>query len=105
MPRAFLSQRARSPSIPSVLALARDSEAMRGTKQPAPFTPFPSTVSFHARNRPRQMRYNIDSHDYDVRLRAAQDFLRRGDKVKLTVQFRGREMEFKVRGAARSFSL
>jgi translation initiation factor IF-3 len=40
-------------------------------------------------------RYNIDTHDYDVRLRAAQRFLKDGDKVKVVCQFKGREMEFK----------
>lgn len=42
-----------------------------------------------------KMRYSIDTHDYDVKLRAAQNFLNDGDRVKVTVQFRGREMEFK----------
>ncbi|KAJ7294983.1 hypothetical protein O6H91_Y220000 [Diphasiastrum complanatum] len=45
-----------------------------------------------------KMRYNIDTHDYDVRLRAAQRFLRDGNKVKVVVQFKGREMEFKDYG-------
>ena len=39
--------------------------------------------------------YNIDTHDYEVRLRAAQKFLKEGCKVKVLCQFRGREMEFK----------
>jgi hypothetical protein len=39
--------------------------------------------------------YNIDTHDYEVRLRAAAKFLKDGDKVKVLCQFRGREMEFK----------
>ena len=43
-----------------------------------------------------KMRYNIDTHDYEVRLRAAQRFLKDGDKVKVLCQFRGREMEFKA---------
>jgi len=34
----------------------------------------------------------IAQHDLEVRLRKAQEFLGRGDKVKLTVKFRGREM-------------
>jgi translation initiation factor IF-3 len=45
--------------------------------------------------RPALRRYNIDTHDYEVRLRAAQRFLKDGDKVKVLCQFRGREMEFK----------
>jgi translation initiation factor IF-3 len=32
-------------------------------------------------------RYNIDTHDYDVRLRAAQRFLKDGDKVSNTLTF------------------
>jgi len=42
-----------------------------------------------------KMRYNIDTHDYDVRLRAAKRFLKDGDKVKVVCQFKGREMDFK----------
>ncbi|GBG70671.1 hypothetical protein CBR_g7972 [Chara braunii] len=45
-----------------------------------------------------KMRYNIDVHDYEVRLRAAQRFLRAGDKVKVSAQFKGREMEFRDLG-------
>ncbi|CAI5984575.1 unnamed protein product [Closterium sp. NIES-65] len=43
-------------------------------------------------------RYNIDTGDYNVRLKQALKFLHDGDKVKLTAQFRGREMEFKELG-------
>ncbi len=39
--------------------------------------------------------YNIDTHDYEVRKRAAAKFLKEGCKVKVLCQFRGREMEFK----------
>ncbi|KAL3688241.1 hypothetical protein R1sor_014550 [Riccia sorocarpa] len=42
-----------------------------------------------------KMRYNIDTHDYAVRLRAAQRFLKDGDKVKVVCQFKGRELDFK----------
>ncbi len=38
------------------------------------------------------MRPNIDSHDYDVKMRAMVKFLGEGDKVKVTMRFRGREM-------------
>lgn len=34
----------------------------------------------------------IDTHDLEVRLRRAEEFLGKGDKVKLTVKFKGREM-------------
>jgi translation initiation factor IF-3 len=39
-----------------------------------------------------KMRPSIDTHDYDVKLRAARRFLDDGDKVKMTLRFRGREM-------------
>lgn len=39
-----------------------------------------------------QMRPNIDQHDYDVKMRSARKFLGEGDKVKVTLRFRGREM-------------
>lgn len=39
-----------------------------------------------------KMRPNIDSHDYDVKMRAMVKFLGEGDKVKVTMRFRGREM-------------
>ena len=39
-----------------------------------------------------RMRPSIGEHDYQVKLRQAEKFLGRGDKVKVTVRFRGREM-------------
>ena len=39
-----------------------------------------------------KMRPNIDDHDYDVKMRKVVEFLEEGDKVKLTMRFRGREM-------------
>jgi translation initiation factor IF-3 len=39
-----------------------------------------------------KMRPTIDQHDFDVRARSAEKFLREGDKVKATIMFRGREM-------------
>ncbi len=39
-----------------------------------------------------KLRPNIDDHDYDVKMRAAIRFLQEGDKIKLTMRFRGREM-------------
>ena len=39
-----------------------------------------------------KMRPNIDTHDYDVKMKAIQRFFEEGDKVKLTLRFRGREM-------------
>ncbi|KAK3437866.1 hypothetical protein EUGRSUZ_C02505 [Eucalyptus grandis] len=42
-----------------------------------------------------KMGYNIDQHDYSVRLRAAQKFLKDGDKVKVIVNLKGRENDFR----------
>jgi len=39
-----------------------------------------------------KMRPGIDDHDYDVKMRAMHRFLGEGDKVKVTMRFRGREM-------------
>ncbi len=39
-----------------------------------------------------KMRPNIDEHDYDVKMRAINKFIGEGDKVKVTLRFRGREM-------------
>jgi translation initiation factor IF-3 len=39
-----------------------------------------------------KMRPTIDQHDFEVRVRSAEKFLREGDKVKATIMFRGREM-------------
>ena len=39
-----------------------------------------------------KLRPNIDSHDYEVKMRSVRKFLESGDKVKITLRFRGREM-------------
>jgi len=39
-----------------------------------------------------KMRPNIDDHDYDVKMRSIHKFLGEGDKVKVTLRFRGREL-------------
>lgn len=39
-----------------------------------------------------KLRPNIDQHDYDVKMRSVEKFLGEGDKVKVTMRFRGREM-------------
>lgn len=39
-----------------------------------------------------KMRPNIDTHDYEVKMKAVRRFFDEGDKVKLTLRFRGREM-------------
>jgi len=42
----------------------------------------------------KELKYRpmIDDHDYDVKMRAMQRFFEEGDKVKITLRFRGREM-------------
>jgi translation initiation factor IF-3 len=39
-----------------------------------------------------KLRPMIDDHDYDVKMRSMQRFFEEGDKVKVTLRFRGREM-------------
>lgn len=39
-----------------------------------------------------KLRPNIETHDYDVKMRSMRRFLDEGDKVKVTMRFRGREM-------------
>ena len=38
------------------------------------------------------MRPNIDDHDYDTKMKKVFEFIEEGDKVKVTLRFRGREM-------------
>ena len=38
------------------------------------------------------MRPNIDDHDYNVKMKSMERFFGEGDKVKVTLRFRGREM-------------
>ena len=40
-----------------------------------------------------KMRYKIDTHDYEVRLKSAKKFLSQQNKVKLVVMLRGREIQ------------
>ena len=47
-----------------------------------------------------KLRPNIDVHDYQVKMRSVQKFLSEGDKVKVTLRFRGREMAHQDRGAS-----
>lgn len=47
-----------------------------------------------------KMRPNIDTHDYDVKMRSVNRFLGDGDKVKLTIRFRGRELSHQELGMA-----
>jgi len=39
-----------------------------------------------------KLRPMIDDHDYDVKMKAMQRFFEEGDKVKITLRYRGREM-------------
>ena len=39
-----------------------------------------------------KLRPGIDKHDYDVKMKSVQRFFEEGDKVKVTLRFRGREM-------------
>ena len=45
-----------------------------------------------------KMRPNIDVHDYQVKTKAMHRFFEAGDKVKVTLRFRGREMAHQDRG-------
>jgi translation initiation factor IF-3 len=46
-----------------------------------------------------QMRPNIDDHDYQTKMKAVNRFLEDGDRVKVTMRFRGREMAHQDLGA------
>jgi translation initiation factor IF-3 len=46
-----------------------------------------------------KLRPMIDDHDYDVKMRSMQRFFEEGDKVKITLRFRGREMAHQELGA------
>jgi len=45
-----------------------------------------------------KMRPNIDDHDYDTKMKAMARFLGEGDKVKVTLRFRGRELSHQSLG-------
>ncbi len=47
-----------------------------------------------------KMRPGIDIHDYEVKMRSVNRFLETGDKVKVTMRFRGREMAHQELGMA-----
>lgn len=40
-----------------------------------------------------KVRYKIDTHDYQVRIKSVQKFIAQGNKVKIIVMLRGREMQ------------
>ncbi len=45
-----------------------------------------------------KMRPNIDDHDYDVKMKKVFQFIEDGDKVKVTLRFRGRELSHRELG-------
>ncbi len=47
-----------------------------------------------------KMRPNIDDHDYDTKMKAVHKFIGEGDKVKITLRFRGRELSHGQLGMA-----
>ena len=46
-----------------------------------------------------KFRPNTDKHDYEVKMRSVTKFLENGDKVKITLRFRGREMAHQELGS------
>jgi len=52
-----------------------------------------------------KLRPKTDDHDFNVKLRNARKFLDRGDKVKITVRFRGREMAHRNIGQDRCMEI
>jgi len=47
-----------------------------------------------------KIRPNIEDHDFQVKVRSAKRFIDEGDKVRFTLQFRGREFEHRELGLA-----
>lgn len=47
-----------------------------------------------------KMRPNIDDHDYDTKMKKVHSFIGEGDKVKITLRFRGRELSHQQLGMA-----
>ncbi len=45
-----------------------------------------------------QLRPNIEAHDLQTKLNQCQKFIEQGDKIKISMQFRGREMAYKETG-------
>lgn len=54
----------------------------------------------HSTNALKEVRmgYKIGEHDFEVKLRKIQQFLKGGHRVKVSLRFRGREMIYKERG-------
>src|SRR3546814_9842608 len=47
-----------------------------------------------------KMRPNIDDHDYETKIKKVHSFIGDGDKVKITLRFRGRELSHQQLGMA-----
>src|SRR3546814_1244015 len=47
-----------------------------------------------------KMRPNIDDHDYETKMKKVNEFIEDGDKVKITMRFRGRELSHGQLGMA-----
>ena len=45
-----------------------------------------------------QLRPGIDKHDFDVKMRSARKFIEEGDKLKITLRFKGRELSHQQLG-------
>lgn len=54
----------------------------------------------HAKVKEVKFRVKIGAHDYETKMRHAEEFLEKGNKVKVNLQFRGREMAHKDLGLA-----
>lgn len=52
-----------------------------------------------------QFRPNIEEHDLETKLRKIEQFLDQGDKVKMVMQFRGREMAYRNQGMEKFMSI
>lgn len=52
-----------------------------------------------------QVKPNIDEHDLQTKLKHCQKFLEQNDKIKLSMQFRGREMNYRDKGMAKFNSI
>lgn len=52
-----------------------------------------------------QFRPNIEAHDLETKLKRAQKFLEQGDKIKMVMRFRGREMAYRDAGMEKFLSI
>ncbi len=52
-----------------------------------------------------KMRPNIDTHDYEVKTRSMTRFFEDGDKVKVTLRFRGRKVELEPKLEGRQMTM